>query len=343
MSEEKIALRGLLRHYWKKGLSAKAATDQICEVEGTGTVHRNTVAIWFRRFNDGDTSLLDKPRTGRPSEVDNATLKATLKENPHLSTRELATRLGHSHTTIIQHAHQLDFKSKRPRLDAHHLSITQANNRVKVCQQLLQNPIDDRFWKRIVTCDEKWIFLNNPDTRKKWVLQGEDLPSVVRQDRFGKKVMLSVWWNYEGVLHFELIPNGRSVDGELYCEQLDRVHEVLKTRYPALVNRKRVLYHHDNAPAHRSRLAKEKINEFDTFEILPHPAYSPDIAPSDYGLFRSMAHYLRGRHFANFDDVKHGCQEFFVSKPKDWYHHQIELLAERWIRVIENDGLYFEE
>ena len=29
----------------KKGLSAKAAAEQICDVEGEGTVHRNTAAI----------------------------------------------------------------------------------------------------------------------------------------------------------------------------------------------------------------------------------------------------------------------------------------------------------
>ena len=77
--------------------------------------------------------------------------------------------------------------------------------------------------------------------------------------------------------------------------------------------------------------------------VLPHPPYSPDIAPSDYGLFRSMAHFLKGRRFENFDDVKYGCEEFFASKTAKWYQHQIQLLAERWVKVVENDGLYFEE
>ena len=81
----------------------------------------------------------------------------------------------------------------------------------------------------------------------------------------------------------------------------------------------------------------------DGVEILPHPAYSPDLAPSDYGLFRSMEHFLRGRRFESFEEVEEACQEFFNSKEPEWYRGQIRQLAERWQEVINNDGLYFEE
>jgi histone-lysine N-methyltransferase SETMAR len=76
---------------------------------------------------------------------------------------------------------------------------------------------------------------------------------------------------------------------------------------------------------------------------LPHPAYSPDAAPSDYGLFRSMEHFLRGRRFETFDQVEEACQEFSDSKPKEWYFEQIRKLADRWQKIVDNDGLYFEE
>ena len=38
---------------------------QICDVEGEGTMHRNTAAIWFKRFTNGDTSLENKSRSER--------------------------------------------------------------------------------------------------------------------------------------------------------------------------------------------------------------------------------------------------------------------------------------
>jgi hypothetical protein len=43
--------------------------------------------------------------------------------------------------------------------------------------------------------------------------------------------MLSVWWNFEGVLHFEMVPEGRSVNADLYCQQLDRVYATIREKY----------------------------------------------------------------------------------------------------------------
>jgi hypothetical protein len=41
----------------------------------------------------------------------------------------------------------------------------------------------------------------------------------------------------------------------------------------------------------RESLATKKIN------VLEHPAYSPDLAPSDFFLFLKIKEILKGRHF----------------------------------------------
>jgi histone-lysine N-methyltransferase SETMAR len=109
-----------------------------------------------------------------------------------------------------------------------------------------------------------------------------------KQNRFAKKVMICAWRNFEGVLYFELIPDGRAINFNLYCEQLDRVYEKLKQKYLRLISRKRALFQQDNAKQHIAKKTKAKFEELSGVEILPHPAYSPDVAPSDYDLFRSM-------------------------------------------------------
>jgi hypothetical protein len=55
----------------------------------------------------------------------------------------------------------------------------------------------------------------------------------------------------------------------------------LSQKYPALVNRKWVLLQQDNASPHTARKMKEKLRELDAMELLPHPAYSPNLSPSD--------------------------------------------------------------
>ena len=86
-----------------------------------------------------------------------------------------------------------------------------------------------------------------------------------------------------------------------------------------------------------------KIQEFEGIDLLPHPAYSADHVPSDYRMFRSMAHFLRGRNFENIDAVEVDHTEFFASKTRDWYRRGIINIAERWLSTIEYNGFYFEK
>ena len=131
---------------------------------------------------------------------------------------------------------------------------------------------------------------------------------------FGIKVMF-VWWNFEGVIHWEFDPNGRAVDADLYSQQLEQVHEIFRCRYWALVNRNRVILQQNNARPHIARTTMAKIQELAGIELLSHPAYSPHLAPSDYHLFPSMAHFLHGRNFENTDAVQVVLTEFFAWKP----------------------------
>ncbi|CAF3284141.1 unnamed protein product [Rotaria sp. Silwood2] len=307
-------IRVMLCHYWKKGLSTRAAAAEISQVEGEGTIGKTAAIKWLKRFADGDFDFEDKPRSGRPSVLDEEDLRAALEDEPSSSTRDLANDLGVAQRTVVNYLHKFDLVHKKPRQDPHELTEAQAIRRVEVCRQLLDNSLDDQSWKRILTCDEKWIFLVNRDRFRRWVPRDQNPPPVARQDLFGKKVTLCVWWNVDGVVHFELVPDGRAVNAELYSEQLERVYNVLKQRYPTLIRRKRAILQHDNAPAHRANLTKEKLDELDGVKVLPHPAYSPDLAPSDYGLFRSMGHFVRGRRFETFDQVEAACREFFESK-----------------------------
>ena len=114
-------------------------------------------------------------------------------------------------------------------------------------------------------------------------------------------------------MHFKLVPDGKSLNSQLYTQQLSRIYQVLQQRYPALINRNQALLQHDGAPAHRSKKTKQDIEKLEGIELLPHPAYSPDLAPSDYYLFRSMASFLKGRWFDSVEDVEQGCQVYLLA------------------------------
>jgi histone-lysine N-methyltransferase SETMAR len=202
-------------------------------------------------------------------------------------------------------------------------------------------PKDLRFIKRIVTCDEKLIYLNNPDLQKQW-LDKRQLPvPVTKRERFEKQALLCVWWNYEGLIYYELMPDGRTINTEMYSQQLEKMYTVLLQKYPALVNRKRVLLQQDNARSHTAKKTLQKIEELEGIELLPHPAFSPDLEPSDYYLFHSVAQFL-GVKISISSDVEVAVEEVFLLKIKSGFYQAFKELAEKWAKTIEHDDFYFE-
>jgi histone-lysine N-methyltransferase SETMAR len=120
---------------------------------------------------------------------------------------------------------------------------------------------------------------------------------------------------------------------------LDRVNEFLKEKRPHLVNIKGVVFHQDNARPHVSKMTQQKIKELN-WKILDHPPYSPDLAPSDYNLFRSLQNHLNNKKFERFEEVNDAIPAYFESKPRSFCKAGIEKLVTRWETVITSNGSY---
>ena len=103
--------------------------------------------------------------------------------------------------------------------------------------------------------------------------------------------MICVWWDWKGVIHFEILENNQTVNAQLYTEQMNRLITPIQLKKPN--RRYSVILQHDNARPHVATLTKNAIQDLG-WEVLPHPPYSPDLAPSDYHFFRSLANNLKG-------------------------------------------------
>ena len=71
-----------------------------------------------------------------------------------------------------------------------------------------------------------------------------------------------------------------------------------------------------------------------------HPPYSPDLALSDYYLFRSLRNSLNGKTFSDDEAVKSHLVQFFADKDQKFYECGIMKLLERWQKVIQQNGKY---
>ena len=99
-----------------------------------------------------------------------------------------------------------------------------------------------------------------------------------------------------------------------------------------------VLLLHDNAPLHIANMTKEALQTHG-WEVLPHLPYSPDLAPTDFHLFRSLSNAMRRVSFNTDAELRAWLDEFFESKLGDFYRG-IENLVECWEEVVNNKGEY---
>ncbi|GFT64420.1 putative DD34D transposase [Trichonephila clavipes] len=88
-----------------------------------------------------------------------------------------------------------------------------------------------------------------------------------------------------------MLPHGQTLNLDLYCQQLDRSKPVIDQKGPELANRRGVVFHQDNNSPHTSEVTRQNLWELD-WEVLLHPPYGPDLAPSDYHLFLTFQNLL---------------------------------------------------
>jgi len=81
----------------------------------------------------------------------------------------------------------------------------------------------DPFLKRDITGDEKWITYDTRKRKRLWIRDGEPSQTFAKPGLTSKKVLLCVWWDWKGIVHYELLPSDQTIDSQLYCEQLERL------------------------------------------------------------------------------------------------------------------------
>ena len=110
----------------------------------------------------------------------------------------------------------------------------------------------------------------------------------------------------------DYLPKGQTIIGTDYSNLLDKLRVALKYKCRSILSRGICLLA-DNAPAHSSQVAVDKARACG-FEILQHPPYSPNLAPSDFFLLPEIRSPLRVCRFDNTDDI--------VNEVEEWFHVQ---------------------
>jgi histone-lysine N-methyltransferase SETMAR len=115
--------------------------------------------------------------------------------------------------------------------------------------------------------------------------------------------MLMVFFDIQCLVHCEFVPAGQTVNQRYYKDVLLRLLEKVGRQRSQLFQSGTRLLHHDNAPARTAVSIQEFLAE-KNIPVVPHPPYSPDLAPCDFFLFPRIKMKLKGRRFDEVDTIK---------------------------------------
>ena len=152
--------------------------------------------------------------------------------------------------------------------------------------------------------------------------------------------MLTAFFDRRGLLMADFLPRGQTINGNYYATLLRQLREEIKSKRRGRLTRGIRLLH-DNAPVHTCNVAQAVIADCG-FQTINHPAYSPDVAPSDYFLFADLKRHLRGKHFDCDESLRVAILEHFDSHSVAFWHEAIDSLENRWQRVVESHGEYID-
>lgn len=348
---EKIEFRAVIKFLTKQGKNVQTILEEMSSVYGDSCPGKTMVYKWHNLFKRGRESIEDDSRPGRSVEVTTPDLiekiEKLILEDARLKKKQLAEMVGVSETTIFKVLHDhLGMTKVSARWVPRMLTPPQKQKRVECSRAFLSqcNEDKDGFLERIVTGDETWVHHYEPESKQdsmQWHKKGTPPPKKFKVTQSAGKLMATVFWDTEGILLVDYKEKGVSITGEYYASILEQLKEAIREKRRGKLT-KGVLLLHDNAPVHKSRVALAALHKVG-FDIIDHPPYSPDLAPSDYYLFPNLKRELRGKKFSTDEEVKDAVSAYFSEKDKTFFYEGIHKLIHRSEKCIRVSGEYIEK
>ena len=127
-----------------------------------------------------------------------------------------------------------------------------------------------------------------------------------------------------------------------YANLLDQLRTAIREKRRGKLS-KGVLLPQDNARVHTCKVAMDAV-ERNGYELIPHPTYSPDLAPSDFFLlFPNLRKDIRGLYFRSDEEVVTAVEEWINGKDPDFFSSGLMALEHRWSKCITLEDNYIEK
>ena len=290
----KVEYRAVIRYLYLKGKTGQEIHCKLTNVYGSSAPSYAQVKFWVGEFKRSRTSLEDETRSGRPSDATDEEMCNKVRDlvysDRRIKVEEIANALHISHSSVSKTLHDR-LGMLLARWVPKSLSDEQMATRASVYSALLK-----RFWSKeddflscLVTVDENWVHYYEPWNKAQShqsVGPGSPRPKKFKTQPSAGKVMATVFWDAQGVIMLDFLAKKSTITVAYYANLLDQLRTVIREKRQGKLS-KGILLQQDNARVHTCKIAMDTV-ERNGYELIPHPVYSPDLAPSDYFLFPNL-------------------------------------------------------
>lgn len=343
-SIDDVAQRNFIKFCVILGHSGGVIHRDLVRTIGERAYSNKTVEKWITKFRKGDTSI-EEHRGGDSSDHEKKRnvldeIRILMDQSRSWSCLELSIRLNISKSTVHRYLREeLKLIKILSKWVPHDLTEDQKDHRVLASQANLDKYSKQKsLLKRTLAIDETWVSLYmspQKDQSRVWMSKGEEPPQVVTQNVHGRKRMLILAMDYNGIAFWELCQEKESVNAVRYrsflSENIPIWLQDKRFKYPIII--------HDNARPHKAVLIREYLKE-NNIRLWNHPPYSPDISPPDFNCFNQLKRELRGINHTSWDHFKSSLKEVIEKLNTNGLMRGVQMLPERWARVIDLEGSY---
>ncbi|GFO28552.1 histone-lysine N-methyltransferase SETMAR [Plakobranchus ocellatus] len=272
---------------------------------------RSRVYQWCTWFGEGRTSLGDEPKSGRPKTSTNeeniTRVDELIRCDRRMKMREIALKLEIPKSTVHEIVHDtLGYRKVSAGWVPKMLTEDHKLQRVEISQRLLQRCQQDN---------------GDEDTTHIGVGPGGDFQA--NNNLFDNMITGDETW-----VHLNAPETKR--DSMTWKHPSSPVTKKFKVQSSAAKVMATV------------KLTQQWLQRY-VWEILPHPAHSPDLASSDFHLFGPLKRHLGGIAFEAEDDLISELKNWFDNLDVDFFRVGINSLLSRWQKSIDLHGDYVEK
>ena len=201
--------------------------EMLVKAYGDAVMKRTALHKWYSRYKNGYESVMDVQRSRRPTSITSLKvqeIKELLDKDTRIMVRDVSKWVDCSVGTVHTIIHEnLNMRRLSARWIPKMLLECQKAQRVESCQRFVQRferEAED-FLSRIVTEDETWISLYEPESNEQstmWKIPGCQSTKKFKVSRSTKKQMFIRFFNIHSVTLSHAVPQGQKVTENYYSK-----------------------------------------------------------------------------------------------------------------------------